>query len=102
MAVEPAARGPDAGRHGLPRSLPGVAGGGARDLQGHQVRGFHTDDHGPVSGLGRGPGPAGFGLGPGIEPFDAASWMSSGGTLYVISSGEVATSTALFRAVVEK
>ena len=28
--------------------------------------------------------------------------MSSGGTLYVISSGEVATSTALFRAVVEK
>ena len=40
--------------------------------------------------------------GPGIEPFDAARWMSSGGTLYVISSGEVATSTALFRAVVEK
>jgi type IV secretion system protein VirD4 len=40
--------------------------------------------------------------GPGIEPFEAPRWMSSGGTLYVISSGEVATSTALFRAVVEK
>ena len=40
--------------------------------------------------------------GPRMEPFDAASWMRSGGTLYVISSGEVATSTALFRAVVEK
>jgi hypothetical protein len=31
-AVEPAARGPDAGSDGLPRSFPGTAGRGAGDL----------------------------------------------------------------------
>jgi hypothetical protein len=40
--------------------------------------------------------------GTGIRPFDAAEWLDSNGTLYVINSGELSAAAPLFRAVVEK
>jgi hypothetical protein len=40
--------------------------------------------------------------GKGIRPFDAAQWIRSNGTLYVINSGELSAAAPLFRAVVEK
>jgi type IV secretory pathway TraG/TraD family ATPase VirD4 len=40
--------------------------------------------------------------GKGIRPFDAAGWVRSNGTLYVINSGELSAAAPLFRAVIEK
>jgi hypothetical protein len=40
--------------------------------------------------------------GTGIRPFDAAEWLDSNGTLYVINSGELSAAAPLFRAVIEK